>query len=51
MSALYTILKEELEFVRYRIKRYYDKHRLGSLPREGGQGLLNYTESSYDSTK
>jgi hypothetical protein len=25
MSLLYTIFKEELEFVRYRIKEYYDK--------------------------
>ena len=28
MSALYAILKEELEFVYYRIKEYYDKSRL-----------------------
>jgi hypothetical protein len=28
MSSLYAILKEELEFVRYRIKEYYDRSRL-----------------------
>jgi hypothetical protein len=28
MNLLYTILKEELKFVRYRIKEYYDKSRL-----------------------
>ena len=28
MNALYTLLKEELEFVRTRIKKYYDKNRL-----------------------
>lgn len=28
MYALYTMLKEELEFVRQRIKHYYDKYRL-----------------------
>ncbi len=28
MSTLYTMLKEELEFVRTRMKRYYDKHKL-----------------------
>ena len=28
MSALYAMLREELEFVRQRIKLYYDKHRL-----------------------
>jgi hypothetical protein len=28
MSSLYAILKEELEFVHYRIKEYYDKSRL-----------------------
>jgi hypothetical protein len=27
MSLLYTIFKEELKFVRYRIKKYYDKSR------------------------
>jgi hypothetical protein len=27
MSLLYAIFKEELEFVRYRIKEYYDKSR------------------------
>jgi hypothetical protein len=28
MSLLYAILREELEFVRYRMKEYYDKSRL-----------------------
>ncbi len=28
MSTLYVMLKEELEFIRTRIKRYYDKYRL-----------------------
>ena len=28
MSSLYVILKEELEFVRHRMKEYYDKSRL-----------------------
>ena len=28
MSSLYAMLKEELEFVRYRMKEYYDKSRL-----------------------
>src|SRR4051794_14810900 len=28
MYALYAMLKEELEFVRLRMKQYYDKHRL-----------------------
>ena len=28
MSALYAMLKDKLEFVRTRIKQYYDKHRL-----------------------
>ncbi len=28
MSTLYAMLKEELEFVKTRIKQYYDKHRL-----------------------
>ncbi len=28
MSTLHTMLKEELEFVRTRMKQYYDKHRL-----------------------
>ncbi len=28
MHALYTMLKQELEFVRLRMKRYYDKTRL-----------------------
>ena len=28
MSTLYAMLKEELEFVKTRMKRYYDKYRL-----------------------
>jgi hypothetical protein len=28
MSSLYTIFKEELKFVRYRIKEYYNRLRL-----------------------
>ena len=28
MSSLYTILKEELKFVRYKMKEYYDRSRL-----------------------
>jgi hypothetical protein len=28
MSLLYAILKEELEFVRYKMKEYYNKSRL-----------------------
>ena len=28
MSVLYAILKDELEFVRTRMKQYYDKYRL-----------------------
>ncbi len=28
MHALYTVLKEELEFVRQRIKQHYDKYKL-----------------------
>ena len=28
INALYMLLKEELEFVRTRIKKYYDKNRL-----------------------
>jgi len=28
MSTLYAMLKDKLEFVRTRIKQYYDKHRL-----------------------
>ncbi len=28
MSTVYAMLKEELEFVRTRIKQYYDKYRL-----------------------
>ena len=28
MYTFYAMLKEELEFVRLRIKQYYDKHRL-----------------------
>jgi hypothetical protein len=28
MSSLYTILKEELEFIYYRMKEYYDRLRL-----------------------
>ena len=28
MSALHAMLKEELEFVRHRIRQHYDKHRL-----------------------
>ena len=28
MYTLYAMLKEELEFVRLRIKQYYDKHKL-----------------------
>ncbi len=28
MSTLYAMLKEELEFVRTKMKRYYNKHKL-----------------------
>jgi len=28
MSALYVMLRDELEFIRTRIKQHYDKHRL-----------------------
>jgi hypothetical protein len=28
MSTLYAMLKDELEFVRIRMKQYYDKYRL-----------------------
>ncbi len=31
MSMLYVMLKKELEFVKTRIKQYYDKHRLEGL--------------------
>ena len=30
MYTLYTMLKEELEFVRLRMKQHYDKHKLES---------------------
>ena len=41
MSSLYTILKKELEFVRTRIKRFYDKNRLeGPRLEEGGKVYL-----------
>ena len=36
MHTLYAILKQELEFVRLRMKRYYDKTRLKSLRLERG---------------
>ena len=28
ISVLYTMLRDKLEFIRTRIKQYYDKHRL-----------------------
>ena len=41
MSSLYAMLKEELEFVRTRIKRFYDKNRLeGPRLEEGGKVYL-----------
>ena len=41
MSSLHAILKEELEFVRTRIKRFYDKNRLkGPRLEEGGKVYL-----------
>ena len=36
MYALYAVLKEELEFIRQCMKRYYDKHRLEGLRLEKG---------------
>ena len=36
MSALHAMLREELEFVRQRMKLYYDKHRLEGLYLERG---------------
>ena len=41
MSSLHAMLKEELEFVRTRIKRFYDKNRLeGPRLEEGGKVYL-----------
>ena len=41
MSSLYTILKEELEFVRTRIKKFYDRTRLkGPRLEEGDKVYL-----------
>ena len=41
MSSLHAMLKEELEFVRTRIKRFYDKNRLkGPRLEEGGKIYL-----------
>ena len=41
MSSLYAILKKELEFVRTRIKRFYNKNRLdGPCLEEGGKVYL-----------
>jgi hypothetical protein len=41
MHALHVMLKEELEFVRLRMKRYYDKHRLeGPRLERGGKVYL-----------
>ncbi len=36
MSTLYIMLKKELEFIKTRIKRYYNKHRLESPRLERG---------------
>ena len=36
MYTLYAMLKEELEFIRLRMKLYYDKHRLEGLRLERG---------------
>ena len=38
ISVLYTMLKDKLEFIRTRIKQYYNKHRL--------EGCLLYTSPS-----
>ena len=41
MSSLYTILKKELEFVRTRMKTFYDKSRFeGPRLKEGGKVYL-----------
>ena len=41
MSSLYAMLKEELEFVRTRMKKFYDKNRLeGPRLEEGGKVYL-----------
>ncbi len=36
MSMLYVMFKEELEFIKTRIKRYYNKYRLEDLCLERG---------------
>ncbi|EAQ87652.1 hypothetical protein CHGG_04271 [Chaetomium globosum CBS 148.51] len=41
MSSLHAMLKEELEFVRTRMKKFYDRNRLeGPRPEEGGKVYL-----------
>ena len=44
ISALYVILRDELEFVRGRIKEHYDKYRLEGpyLEREDKVYLISY---------
>ena len=41
MSSLYAILREELEFIRTRMKKFYDRNRLeGPRLEEGGKVYL-----------
>ncbi len=47
MSTLYVMLKEELEFVRTKMKRYYNKHRLKGLRLERGDKVYLISRNLY----
>ena len=47
MSALYAMLKDKLEFVRTRIKQYYDKHRLEGPRLERGDKVYLISRNLY----
>ena len=47
MSTLYTMLKEELEFVRTRMKRYYNKYRLEGPCLERGDKVYLISRNLY----
>jgi hypothetical protein len=49
MSVLYAILKDELEFVRTRMKQYYDKYRLEGPYLERGDKVYLISRNLYTS--